>query len=88
MINQNLVSNMSEKAFANILSIIVPPVVKMISDTYDISELDATRAFYGSRLYALLQDKSNGVWHFSTLTLFNAYKQERETGSFELPVEG
>ena len=79
---------LSEKAFANILSIIVPPVVKMISDTYNTSELDATREFYDSELYSLLQDQSNGVWHFSTLTLFNAYKQERETGSFVLPVEG
>ena len=79
---------MSEKAFANLLGLIVPPVVKMISDTYGLQELDATKKFYCSKLYSLLQDQTNGVWHFSTLTLFNAYKEECETGNFELPVEG
>ena len=36
---------------------------------------------------SLLEQEDTKLWHFSPLTLFNMYDEEKKTGNFEIPEE-
>lgn len=78
---------MGAEKFSAIMGILVEQVVHLIAEKYDYDELTASREFYNSEVYALLECEESKVWHFSPLTLFNMFAEEKETGSFELPEE-
>ena len=67
--------------------ILVEQVVHLITENYAYDELTASNAFYNSEVYALLEQEETKLWHFSPLTLFNMYDEEKKTGSFVLPEE-
>lgn len=79
---------MNDKSFTAILGIIVPEVVHRIAESYSCDEVTATEEFYASKVYALLEQEETKLWHFSPLTLFNMYDEERNTGGFSFPEEG
>ena len=79
---------MSNVQFASILGLIVSEVVRIIVEKNGVSETEAVYDFYKSDVFSLLQEKSTKVWHFSPLTLYHMYIQEKECGSFDMPVEG
>lgn len=79
---------MNDKSFTAVLGIIVPEIVHRIAESYSCDEVAATEEFYASKVYALLEQEETKLWHFSPLTLFNMYDEERNTGSFSLPEEG
>ena len=78
---------MDRDKFSAILSLIVPQVVQLIVEKNGIDETAATQAFYNSKVYRALENVDTAVWHFSALTLYNMYKEEKETGSFVFPKE-
>lgn len=78
---------MTDKKFEAILTFLVPQVVQLIHERYPLDEITASREFYESQVYALLEQEDTKLWHFSPLTLFNMFDEERRTGSFELPEE-
>jgi hypothetical protein len=69
------------------LMLLVPQVIQLITEKYGLSEREAADAFYNSRVYALLEDEETKLWHYSALTLFNMYGEERETGKITFPEE-
>jgi hypothetical protein len=73
--------------YSSLLIIIIPQVVKMIAKKHKISQLKATRLFYGSHVYTLLADEATKFWHFSPLALFIMFDEEYKTGTFEMPEE-
>ena len=73
--------------FEAILTILVPQVVQLICENHHVDEITATRDFYESGVYSLLEKEENKVWHFSPHTLFAMYDEERRTGTFTLPEE-
>lgn len=80
---------MIDAKFSTILrTAIVPQVVDMIVKEYKIDELDATTIFYNSEAYLFLSDEETKMWHFSPLTIFNIWKEEKETGKVVFPEEG
>ena len=83
-----LYNGMNDKSFTAVLGIIVPEIVHRISENYSCDEVAATEEFYASKVYALLEQEETKLWHFSPLTLFNMYDEERNTGSFSFPEEG
>lgn len=56
-------------------------------ESYNFIFGSVANEFYGSNLYALLEQEDTKIWHFSPLTLFNMFDEEKKTGSFELPEE-
>ena len=52
-----------------------------------MDEMAASKEFYESKVYALLEQEDTKLWHFSPLTLFNMYDEEKKTGNFEIPEE-
>lgn len=78
---------MTDKKFEAILILLVPQVVQLIHESYSLDEITASQEFYESQVYALLEKEETKLWHFSPLTLFNMYDEERRTGHFEIPEE-
>ena len=78
---------MADKKFEAILILLIPQVVKLICENYPIDEMSASKDFYESEVYSLLEHENTKLWHFSPLTLFNLFVEEQKTGSFELPEE-
>lgn len=79
---------MEAEKYGAVMGIIVPQVIRLIIQNYTYDEITAANEFYGSNLYSLLEQEDTKLWHFSPLTLFNMFDEEKKTGSFELPKEG
>lgn len=78
---------MGAEKFGAIMGVLVPQIIRLITENYLYDEMTAANEFYGSNLYALLEQEDTKIWHFSPLTLFNMFAEEKKTGSFELPEE-
>lgn len=78
---------MEAQKFSVVMGIIVPQIINLITENYSYDEMTASNEFYNSKVYALLEQEETKLWHFSPLTLFNMFDEEKKTGSFELPEE-
>ena len=79
---------MADQKFEAILTLLVPQIVQLITENYLLDEVSAAKAFYESKVYALLEDEDTKVWHFSPATLFSMFDEEKKTGRFVIPEEG
>ena len=77
----------ADKKFEAILTLLVPQVVQLICENYPVDEMTASKEWYESKVYSLLEQEDTKLWHFSPLTLFNMYDEEKRTGSFEIREE-
>lgn len=78
---------MDEKKFEALLIFLVPQVIQLIIKNESLNETQASCEFYKSKVYELLEQEDTKMWHLSPLTLYNLYKEEKTTGSFEFPEE-
>ena len=78
---------MKDEKFGAVMGILVPQVTRLITENYAYDEMTAANEFYSSNLYALLEQEDTKLWHFSPLTLFNMFDEEKKTGSFTFPEE-
>ena len=78
---------MADKKFEAILTLLVPQVIHLICENYPLDEMTASREFYESKVYSLLEQEDTKLWHFSPLTLFNMFDEEKRTGDFQMPEE-
>lgn len=79
---------MSEDGFSALLTVVVPPVVRMIAERLGLDETAATEAFYASEVYEWLSDEKSKTWHLSPVTLCDLYEQERRGEPLVWPEEG
>lgn len=78
----------NDQQFKAVLTLILPKLIALISDNENINEIEATNQLYQSDLYNLLEDESTKLWHFSPLTLYNMYYEEKTSGTITFPEEG
>ena len=78
---------MGESQFSALLTVVVPAIVKLISDWAGNGEVAAMEDFYRSNVYAQLSDESSKMWRLSPKTIFEMYKQEKAEGQFDWPEE-
>ena len=79
---------MSKKKFSAVGGFLVPKIVLLMGKNYpEHSETTAMNELYTSKVYSILEDESTKLWHFSPLTLFNMFDEEKRTGRFEWPEE-
>lgn len=57
---------------------IIPEIVKMIQNKWEMSEDEALNAFYTSETGDALADDSTGLYGQSALYIFGMFAQERE----------
>lgn len=79
---------MDQKTFEAILTLLVPQVIDLIVKNYGLDEISATKAFYESKLYSVLEEEDTKVWHFSPLTLFCLFDEGKRTEKITFPEEG
>ena len=60
-------------------------MVRYIMEKEAVTESEATRCFYQSRLYSLLEQEDMKLWQYSTPMLYSLLRQEQETGTIEFP---
>lgn len=68
---------MEKQKFRAILVLLVPQVIGLIAERYEYDEITATKEFYASKVYSVLEREDTKVWHFSPLTLFNMFDEEK-----------
>ena len=59
-------------------AILVPEIVKLISEKYQIPEMDALDLFYTSATGASFADDETGLYGQSSLYIFGLFVEERE----------
>lgn len=78
---------MEKQKFEAVLTILVPQVIRLITEHYPCDEVTASIEFYESEVYSSLEQEDTKVWHLSPLTLFNMFDEEKKTGTFTFPEE-
>ena len=76
---------MGQEQFIAMIPYISADLVGFISQKQSISEDEAVRKLYSSKLYAMLEDEETKVWHYSTEMLYLLFEQEEKTGTIEFP---
>ena len=78
---------MEKKKFEAMLVLLVPQVIHLITENYAYDEVTASKEFYESKVYSILEQEDTKMWHLSALTLFNMFDEEKKTGTFTFPEE-
>ncbi len=76
---------MEQRKFEAMLVLIVPKIIGLIVENYGIDEVSASKRFYESKVYSLLEEEETKLWHLSPLLLFNMYDEEEKTGNITFP---
>ena len=58
---------------------LLPEIVKLISQKYQISEMEALDRFYGSAAGASFADDETGLYGQSALYIFGLFAEEQKT---------
>ncbi len=78
---------MGDAAFSAVLIALGPQVVSEREKLIGADEDEASRLFFGSQVYELLEDEGTALWHLSPRSLAEMIKGEIETGSIAFPEE-
>ena len=78
---------MDNKKFQSLLVLIVPDIVKLISEKHSVDEIAASDMFYSSKLYEKLEQEETKLWHLSPMALFEIFKEEQKSGVLIFPEE-
>lgn len=76
---------MEQKKFEAMMVLIVPQVIALIVAEFMLDEVTASKNFYESKVYSLLEEEATKLWQLSPLTLFNMYAEEQKTDSITFP---
>lgn len=76
---------MEKKKLEAMLILLVPQVIHLITENYLYDEVTASKEFYDSDVYSLLEQEDTKLWHLSPLTLFHMFDEEKKTGKITFP---
>jgi hypothetical protein len=77
-----------DETFNSILSIaLIPQTVDLIVTKEGLDDISAMNEFYNSKTYEMLAREETKMWHFSPMTVYSMWKQEKETGKVVFPEE-
>jgi hypothetical protein len=77
----------SDRQFKAVLEMLVPMIIKEITNQKYMSDEDALELLYSSFLYSALEIEVTKLWHLSPITLANLLFEEIETGTIIFPEE-
>ena len=79
---------MEQQRLTTALVFLVPQILSLIIEKYDVDDEKAVEMLYSSELFTALEDEQTKLWHLSALALFELYEEERQTGEITYPEEG
>lgn len=78
---------MDQKKFEAVMILLVPQIIHLVVENNRYDEVTASKKFYRSNLYALLEQEDTKLWHLSPMTLYHMYSEEQTTGNILFPEE-
>ena len=76
---------MGQEQFNAMLPVISADIAKMIVQKKNISEKEAIKLLYTSKVYAALEQEDTKLWQYSTPMLYSLLEQEWESGTIRYP---
>jgi len=76
---------MDKTKFDAVFPIICSSLAEKIAYELNLSEEDAVKKLYSSRLYELMEREETKVWQYSTEKLFELYLEESSSGKISFP---
>ena len=76
---------MGQEQFNAMMPVISADLATMIAKKRGISEREAIKLLYDSKLYEELEQEETKVWQYSTHMLYSLLVQEWETGTILFP---
>lgn len=76
---------MGQEQFVAIMPFISADLVSHIVEEQNISEENAAKKLYSSKLYAMLEKEETKVWQYSTRMLYRLLEQEEISGIIQFP---
>ena len=76
---------MGQEQFNAMIPVISTDIVSMIATKRCISENEAIKLLYRSKLYAALEQEETKVWQYSTPMLYSLLEQEWANGEIRFP---
>ena len=68
---------MGQEQFIAMMPYISTDLVSLIAEKQNISEEEAIKKLYSSKVYELLEDEETKIWQYSTQMLYNLLEQEQ-----------
>ena len=76
---------MGQEKFVAMMPYISADLIYMIVNKQGISEEEAIKKLYASKLYATLENEETKVWQYSTQMLYALLEQEEKNGDIQFP---
>ena len=76
---------MGQEKFVAMMPYISADLIYMIVNKQGISEEEAIKKLYASKLYAALENEETKVWQYSTQMLYSLLEQEEKNGDIQVP---
>ena len=76
---------MNPEKLSTILAILNPAIIMMIMEKKGLTNIEAVKLFYNSKVYAMLENEESKLWHLSALTLYDLFDEELTTGIVNYP---
>jgi hypothetical protein len=76
---------MEKIKFDAVFPIICSSLAEKISSELNLSDEDAIKKLYSSRIYELMEQEETKFWQYSTEKLFEMYLEESSTGNISFP---
>ena len=78
---------MNAEKLSALLSILNPAIIQLIIKNKGLTNIEATKLFYNSEVYAMMENEESKLWHLSPLTLYELFEEELTTGNIKYPEE-
>ena len=78
---------MGQEKFVAMMPYISADLIYMIVNKQGISEEEAIKKLYASKLYAALENEETKVWQYSTQMLYSLLEQEEKNGDIQFQDE-
>ena len=76
---------MEKIKFDAVFPIICSALAEKIASELNLSDEDAIKKLYSSRIYELMEQEETKFWQYSTEKLFEMYLEESSTGNISFP---
>lgn len=76
---------MGQEQFIALMPYVSTDLINFISTKQSISEQEAMKKLYSSKLYEVLENEETKLWQYSTQMLYSLFEQEEKNGKIEYP---
>lgn len=76
---------MGQEQFVAMMPYISADLVATIAEKQSISNEEAIKKLYASKLYSLLESEETKLWQYSTQMLYSLFEQEEKNGTIQFP---